>query len=277
MIKVVEYEDEYWGKLCEFFKINAPRHPELRNRKVFDWERGRKRIVLSSGRIVGFANVMNHWGTKILVDRSNDIIRKIAGGAILNDIIDDYYAAVGLTDEIIPAYKKRGLKIDYNLCKMYSVFFTSKPLEHLGIGKIWVKILYPIIKIINYVFMKRQFVLKPTIINDTHKTKQPGKKYYLYELVGGSYIIFRNSIHPKTGMNLCRICETSGEKELISAVVNWAKSEDCDGVVAYDSPRMWKSYFNAGMWLRRSVPVASKKPIENIRIQMFTADLDNLW
>ena len=255
------------------------------------------------------------FGATLVLKMDDDNIRKKAGRALLDKCENNgaKWAGTGMIPAIEKVYERRGHVIRRDCCNMYARFFNPKKcLEYIGTAedvmyawmiRAWNKIrkipndLYGIDTdphcvggIDGFDYINIDLAKQYAFYGDRtwqylcYKISQPNKKYLwaTSHLDRPDYIIYRESIHPKTGLKLVRICDIAANEynkpRLISVAVKYAESIGADGVVAIDAQSDAKYYRRAGMWIKRAYPICMPRDIkEKVRITMFDSDLDNLW
>lgn len=247
MIRVEKYHKSKTKELSEFLTIHAPRHPEIWDCKMINWQKGNKFLAFNGNKIVGFIMQINQkftkgynigWTTTIILNRNNKIIQALAGDALLKEVekLTPHAGAVGVVDYIVEPYKKRGYDVRHDCSNLYSRFLNpSKGLKFLGYNKM----LSPVLMLLNSLFrvkksdenvVKYQFEqiekFKDTCItwmsrlniygvysirNKEYlnwKLSQPNKKYIaIMNRLSSEYMICRVAQHPVKDFIALKICD----------------------------------------------------------------------
>jgi hypothetical protein len=138
-IKPVPFEDQYLDQTLSFLSKFSPDHPELGSRELFLWQKCKRFLTFSGGRIVGHMALIPQqffidgveltigWGATLVLDMSDFAIKTFAGTALLECCFKDpsyAYAGVGIVPEIEPAYKRLNYVVCRESVKMYARFYN---------------------------------------------------------------------------------------------------------------------------------------------------------
>jgi len=139
-VDIIPFDERYLAETLTMMRRWSPDHPELGERSLYDWQRCRRYLALAGGRVVGHIAQIAHefryadsrppvtlgWGVTLVLDMSDDAVRKAAGRGLLKACEDGAglkYAAVGVVPAIEPAYLRRGHQIRRDGSRYYARFF----------------------------------------------------------------------------------------------------------------------------------------------------------
>lgn len=152
-VRVVPYEPAHLESILDLMRRWSPDHPELADRSLYEWQRCARFVALADGRVVGQICQIAHefryadertaaqigWGITLVLDMSDDAIRKAAGRQLLaacESAPGLKYAAVGVVPAIEPAYLRRGHRLTRDSSQYYARFFRpDKALAYWGKSK----------------------------------------------------------------------------------------------------------------------------------------------
>jgi hypothetical protein len=328
-VEIRQLEHGQLGDLLNFLTKWAPDHPELGEGEIIRWQRCHKFVAFHDGRIVGYVGQIPHefrfgrgkrksesimvgWGVTLVLDTSDDQIRKKAGRMLLARCENNpplVFAGVGVVPAIEGPYRRRGHAVRRDCCNMYSRFIKpSRPLQYLRKSPIYV----PPIRVAN-LFLKakrasrigsaekiERFKDEWDAIWDRHlseqyelygvrnaaylnyKLSQPNRDYRVYVYGSSGYIVFRIARHRIRDLKLTKICDLVGsykEKlDLLSLAVDFAYRSDSHGIVAISSVDDESMFRKAGLYISRSYPVMMPRDMTaKMHVTFFDSDLDNLW
>ena len=258
-VEIIPFDPKYLTETLTLMRTWSPDHPELGEKSLYDWQRCARFLALNRGRVVGHIGQIAHefryangrppvqlgWGITLVLDMSDDEVRKAAGRGLLKACEDSAglkYAAVGVVPAIEPAYLRRGHQISRDANNYYARFFRpGKALAY------WKKspALAPLVTLANLVRPARTRVRFGTLEAITqfrsdwdpvwdglmkqqydgygkrdaeflnYKLTQPDRKYFafLHRDMGGAidgYIVYRRAKHHVRDMDLVKICDVVG-------------------------------------------------------------------
>jgi hypothetical protein len=142
-VRIIPFEDRFLDATVELMRRWAPEHPELSRPSLFRWQRCNRFLAVDGDRIVGHIAQLSHefryadgrasvklgWGITLVLDMSDDAVRKAAGRALLSaceDAPELRYAAVGVVPAIEPAYLRRGHQLTRAYCSYFGRFFAPR-------------------------------------------------------------------------------------------------------------------------------------------------------
>ncbi|HWO89619.1 MAG TPA: hypothetical protein VNL98_10775 [Gemmatimonadales bacterium] len=274
-VSVIPFEQRYLDETLALMRRWSPDHPELAEPSLYSWQRCSRYLALADGRVVGHIAQIAHefryadgrpsvrlgWGITLVLDMSDDSVRKAAGRALLKACEDApglKYAAVGVVPAIEPAYLRRGHQIIRDSSSYFARFF--KPAKALAY---WNKstALAPLALLANAVVRPRTSVRHGTLEPITafraewdaiwnellaqqyemfgtrdadylnYKLAQPGRQYHalLHRDRSGAidgYIVFRRARHRTRDLDLVKICSFVGTRaarlDMFAAAMRYA-------------------------------------------------------
>jgi len=328
-VEILELKDSQIDELLLFLKKWGSNHPELGEGQIIRWQQCFRFVALHDGKIVGYIGQIPHlfkygsigpgvgieqigWGVTLVLDMSDDQVRKQAGRGLLSRCENNppyLFSGVGIVPAIEEPYKRRGYEIRRNSTKMFARFVNpSKALAYMGMPSYFdylirlANIIYRPSIAQNIAKFKKITCFKPewdSQWNDllfaqyelygirtaeylNYKLSQPDRSYQAYIHLDGGYIIFRLAKHTVRDMNLIKICDLVGtdlvKSDLISIAVKYLYEEGAYGIVALGSARDARIYKKTGLYIAKRYPIALNKNIRaNMHITFFDSDLDNLW
>ena len=260
-VEITPFDPKYLAETLAMMPKWSLDHPELGERSLYDWQRCTRYLALAGGKVVGHIGHIGQefryadgrppvklgWGITLVLDMSDDALRKAAGRGLLKACEDApglKYAAVGVVPAIEPAYRRRGHQINRDGSNYYARFLRpGKALAY------WKKptALAPLVTLANTMLRPRTRVrfgrLEPITrfrpewdpVWDTlmkqqyefygkrdaeflnYKLAQPNRKYftYLHHDPSGAidgYIIYRRAQHLVRDMDLVKICDFVGSR-----------------------------------------------------------------
>lgn len=260
-VDIIPFHDGHLGETLALLRRWSPEHPELGERSLYDWQRCRRYLALAGGRVVGHIAQIEHefryadgrppvklgWGVTLVLDMSDDAVRKAAGRGLLKACEDGAglkYAAVGVVPAIEPAYLRRGHQIKRDASNYYARFFAPiralaywnkstafGPLMTLAnaILRPQTRMRYGALEAITHFLpewdaiwdnrMKQQYELygmrDAEFLN--YKLAQPNRQYFtfLHRDRSGAidgYIVYRRAKHRVKDMDLVKICAFVGSR-----------------------------------------------------------------
>jgi hypothetical protein len=260
-VRVIPFDERYLAETLDMMRSWSPDHPELGERSLYDWQRCARYLALAGDKVVGQIGqvaqefhhadgrppVMLGWGITLVLDMSDDAIRKAAGRQLLKACEEApglRYAAVGVVPGIEAAYLRRGHQLGRDANRYYARFLDpAKALAY------WNKpvALAPLVKLANLVMRPRTKVqfgsLEPVtrfrpewdarwdeLLRQrydlygrrdaeylNYKLDQPNRSYHTFlhrdragEIDG--YIVYRRARHNVKDMDLVKICDFVGTR-----------------------------------------------------------------
>lgn len=328
-VVISEFEESRISELLSFLKEWGSDHPELGEGEILRWQKCFRFIAEYRNRIVGYIGQIPHdfiygkkstnngiehigWGITLVLDLSNDRIRKQAGRGLLSRCENNNpyrFSGVGIVPAIEEPYKRRGYNIRRDCCSMFARFV--KPLKAL---KYLRKPIYlsPLITGANLIFGARNKTeykniekidrFKPEwdkywerILSEeyelfglrnaeylNYKLSQPYKRYFSYVQGDEGYIIFRLAEHRVKDLKLIKICDLVGTEaakmNLLALPTQYLRKSSAYGIVALSSQSDRRIFRKAGLFISKPYPIALPKTIDTkIHISFFDSDLDDLW
>ncbi len=303
MVEIKELLPEQKQDLMDFLREWCPDHPELSKGDIFDWIIADNFVALNDGKIVGYLSHLHQnvirggetfkvgWGTSIVINMSDNDIRKQAGRGLLTKAEENLpYFGVGIIPTIVEPYKRRGHFVRDDGSMMYARFLQPKrALQFLGMNK---ALAIPL-KIINLVFRmhtpprpmenistitsfdkahdpiwekylkEHEMYGERTAEYLNHKLKQPDRDYSCRiskSRVTGEvdgYIIWRFAKHGAKDLSVFKICdlvgsETAKRNLLLTANLYLKESgRKPDSIIAMSSKKDRHIYRYAGMYLAK--------------------------
>jgi hypothetical protein len=258
-LTITPYEPKHLDATLDLLRTWSPDHPELAERSLVDWQRCMRYLAWADGKIVGHIaqvtqefryadgrpSVRLGWGITLVINMSDDSVRKAAGRGLLKACEEApslRYAAVGVVPTIEPAYLRRGHQIRRDGSNYYARFFQpGKALAYWGKPPA----LDPLVRLANVVWRPRTAArfgrLEP--ITEFHadwdpvwdrllraqyefhgrrdadylnyKLAQPHRQYVARAHFDASgtldgYIVYRRARHRARDMDLVKICDFVG-------------------------------------------------------------------
>lgn len=329
---ITEFKNSQFAELLLFLRRWEPNHPELHDGKILRWQRCNKFVAMHEGRIVGYIGQIPHdfkygkpsgrdgiehfgWGVTLVLDLSNDNIRKNAGRELLAKCENNpplLFAGVGVVPAIEEPYKRRGHQIRRDYCNMYARFenpkkalrYLSKPAYYASLIKIanqfkraWIGIDEDLIEDVSWIdkFDSNLDYMIGSILYDqyelygmrnarylNYKLTQPNREYYVFRHVTGGYMIIRKANHPTKDLTLIKVCDLVGsdrvKQQLLRLAMKYLYHAKADGIVTLGSAKDKKLYRSVGMYISKPYPICLHKSIRaKVHVSFFDSDLDNLW
>jgi hypothetical protein len=277
-VRVIPFDVKYLDETLAMMRQWSPDHPELGERSLYDWQRCARFLAMHEGRVVGQIGQIAHeyryadgrpsvrigWGITLVLDMSNDDVRKAAGRQLLKACEDTpglKYAAVGVVPIIEPAYLRRGHQLGRDACRYYGRFFN--PLKILAY---WNKpaALAPVVSAANLVMrprtrarfgtleriaqfrpewdaawdalLKGQYELYGVRTAEylNYKLAQPNRTYFAFLHRDGlgaidGYVVYRRAKHRVKDLDLVKICSFIGTRtarlDLFAEAMRYATQE----------------------------------------------------
>ncbi len=260
-VRVIPFEEKYLAETLAMMRKWSPYHPELGERSLYEWQRCTRYLAMAGDKVVGqicqiphefrYADgrppVMLGWGITLVLDMSDDGIRKAAGRQLLKACEDApglKYAAVGVVPNIEGAYLRRGHQLKRDSSDYYARFFhPEKALAYWNKPKS----LAPALKLANLVIRPRTRTRFGTLDPITrfrpewdatwdrmlktryelygardagflnYKLAQPNREYHAFvhrnrEGFVDGYIVYRRARHRVKDLDLVKICDFVGEQ-----------------------------------------------------------------
>ncbi|MGH7676419.1 MAG: hypothetical protein ACREMV_14205 [Gemmatimonadales bacterium] len=277
-VDIIPFHEKHLPETLALLRRWSPDHPELGEKSLYDWQRCRRYLALAGNRVVGHIAQIAHefryaggrppvtlgWGVTLVLDMSDDAVRKVAGRGLLKACEDSAglkYAAVGVVPTIEPAYLRRGHQIKRDGSRYYARFFRpGKALAY------WNKstALGPLVKLANAVvrpetrvrfgtlepithfgrewdaiwddLLKRQYELygKRDAEYLNYKLAQPNRTYFTFlhrDRAGAidGYIVYRRARHLVKDMDLVKVCSLVGsadaKRDLLAEAMRFALAD----------------------------------------------------
>lgn len=277
-VQIIPFDPKYLHETLAMMLKWSPDHPELGEQTLYDWQHCTRYLALAGGKVVGHIGQIAHefryangrvpvklgWGITLVLDMSDDGIRKAAGRGLLKACEEApglKYAAVGVVPAIEPAYLRRGHQIKRDGSRYYARFF--RPGRALAY---WKKpgALAPAMKLANVIWRPTTRVRFGTIEPITHfspawdagwdelagqqyeaygardaeflnyKLSQPNRSYraLLHRDASGAvdgYLVYRRARHRVRDLDLVKICDfiaSPGAKlDLLADAMRFALTE----------------------------------------------------
>jgi hypothetical protein len=277
-VAIIPFDAAYLDATLAMMRKWSPDHPELGERSLVDWQRCTRYLAMADGRVVGHIAQMAHefrhaggrppvrlgWGITLVLDTSDDGVRKAAGRGLLKACEEGpglKYAAVGVVPAIEPAYLRRGHQIRRDGSNYYARFF--RPAKALAY---WRKptALAPLVTLANVVrrpdtrvrhgtleritrflpewdagwdaLMRQQYELYGVRTAEflNHKLAQPNRTYhaFMHRDAAGTvdgYVVYRRARHHVRDMDLVKICDFVGsetaKRDLFAEAMRFALTE----------------------------------------------------
>lgn len=328
-VEIREFAEHQTAELLAFFRKWAKDHPELGEGDILKWQRCDRFVALHEGRIVGYIAQIPHdfkygepsgrsglehigWGVTLVLDHSDDGIRKQAGRGLLTRCENNpplLFSGVGIVPTIEEPYKRRGYEIRRDCANMYARFikpvnalrYLSKSLSYSPLIRVCNLLFSPkktpnmegIKKV--YKFQKEWDDTWDRILQSqyefygvrdadylNYKLSQPNREYHVFIHEGKGYIIFRIAKHRIRDLNLVKICDIVGyediKRNLLKIAVRFLYGIGAHGIVALAAASDLEIYKEMGLYIYKPYPIAMQKQFrEKMHITFFESDLDNLW
>jgi hypothetical protein len=277
-VRVIPFEEKYLDETLAMMRKWSPDHPELGERSLYEWQRCKRYVALAGDRVVGQICQIAHefrysdgrppvmlgWGITLVLDMSDDGIRKSAGRQLLKACEDApglRYAAVGVVPAIEPAYLRRGHRLTRDSATYYARFFQPakalaywnkspwlalplklanvviRPRQRSKFGKVErITTFLPEWDSIWDALLRQQYELYGTrdsaFLN--YKLAQPNRDYrvLLHRDESGAidgYIVFRRARHNVKDLDLVKICDfvaaPKAKRDLFAEAMRFASHE----------------------------------------------------
>ncbi len=277
-VQVVPFEPRYLDETLAMMRRWSPDHPELAERPLYAWQRCARFLALADGRVVGHIAQCAHefryadgrpsvrigWGITLVLDMTDDAVRKAAGRQLLTACEEApglHYAAVGVVPGIEAAYLRRGHRLSREDNRYYARFFQpAKALAYWG-KSAW---LAPAVRLANGVLrpntalrhgtnaritrfdpawdatwdsmLRARYALygKRDADHLNYKLAQPGREYRAWVHRDGTgtvdgYLVLRRARHRTRDMDLVKVCDLVGaetaQRDLLTEVERFAHTE----------------------------------------------------
>jgi hypothetical protein len=269
-VKVVPFEPKHLEPVLELMRRWSPDHPELAEPSLYHWQQCARYVALAGDRVVGQICQIPHefrsaarapqhlgWGITLVLDMSDDAIRKTAGRLLLAECENApglHYAAVGVVPAIEPAYLRRGHQLRRDSSRYFARFFEPKKALAYWNKPQWAA---PALSVGNVVMRPNSRVEHGTFQAITqfdpswdatwdrllkarydlsgarnafylnYKLRQPRREYhtYLHRDHNGTidgYIVFRRARHLTRDLDIVKICDFVGEDPAVSDLLTVA-------------------------------------------------------
>jgi hypothetical protein len=277
-VQVIPFDEKYLDETLSMMRRWSPDHPELGERSLYDWQRCARFVALSGGKVVGQIGQVSHqfrygdgrppvqlgWGITLVLDMSDDPVRKAAGRQLLKACEDApglKYAAVGVVPAIEPAYERRGHQVKRDSSAYYARFF-----EPAKVLAYWNKpvALAPLVRVANAVMRPRTAPRHGTLERITkflpewdatwdallkgryefygyrdaaflnYKLAQPNRQYsaFLHRDRAGTidgFVVYRRARHRVKDLDLVKVCALAGTgtalRDLLAESMRFALEE----------------------------------------------------
>jgi hypothetical protein len=277
-VRVVPFESRYLDETLAMMRRWSPEHPELAEPALYGWQRCARHLALANDRVVGhiaqFAHEFRYadgrspvqigWGITLVLDMSDDAVRKAAGRQLLKaceDAAGLHYAAVGVVPAIESAYLRRGHQLSRAENRYFARFFEpAKALAYWGKPR-W---LAPALHLANLVIrparaatngtnspverfdpvwdsiwdaqLRARFELygKRDADHLNYKLAQPARAYRAFVHRDGAgqvdgYVVFRRAKHRARDLDLVKVCDLVGpepaQRDLLTEVTRFASTD----------------------------------------------------
>jgi hypothetical protein len=260
-VQITPFDPKYLADTLALLRRWSPDHPELGESSLYEWQRCTRYLAFAGDKLVGHIGQIAHefrhadgrppvmlgWGITLVLDTSDDAVRKAAGRGLLKACEDApglKYAAVGVVPPIEPAYLRRGHQIQRSGSAYYARFFRpDRALAYWGKPPAWA----PLLTLANALrrprtrvrfgtlepvtrfdaawdpvwdgLMKRQYELygKRDAEYLNYKLAQPNRAYsaFVHRDATGTidgYIVYRRARHLVKDMDLVKICDFVGSR-----------------------------------------------------------------
>ena len=281
-VRIVAFEPQHLEPVLELMRRWGASHPELTNPEMFAWQRCARYVALAGDRVVGHIGQVAHefryrdarpsvqvgWGITLVLDMSDDAIRKVAGRQLLaacEQAPGLKYGAVGVVPAIEPAYERRGHRLTRDASAYFARFFRpEKALAYWG-KPTW---LTPAVQAANAWYwpkaptaqgrvepitrfdpdwdatwdtlLRQRYEFAGTRSADylNYKLAQPKRSYraLLHRDAEGrpdGYVVFRRARHLTRDLDVVKICDFVGSEsalaQLLHEAVQFARQEQAGG------------------------------------------------
>ncbi|PWB71131.1 hypothetical protein C3F09_08240 [candidate division GN15 bacterium] len=277
-VRIIPFDEKYLDETLAMMRKWSPDHPELGEKSLYDWQRCTRYLAMSGDEVVGHIGQIAHefryadgrppvklgWGVTLVINMSQDAVRKAAGRLLLKACEDApgvKYAAVGVVPTIEPAYLRRGHQIVREGSSYFARFFRpEKALAYWGkptwyssfaklAGLFWrpdTTVRHGSLEPVTHFLaewdpiwddqMKQQYefygVRDADFLN--YKLAQPNRQYFafLHKDSSGAidgYIIYRRAKHLTRDMDLVRVCDMVGsrtaKRDMLARAMQFALQE----------------------------------------------------
>ncbi|HRQ78685.1 MAG TPA: hypothetical protein PLY94_08795 [Gemmatimonadaceae bacterium] len=276
-VRVVPFEPGHTEAVLELMRKWSPDHPELAERSLIEWQRCARYVALAGDRVVGQICQVPHefryadqrpavrvgWGITLVLDMSDDAIRKAAGRQLLATCETAEglkYGAVGVVPIIEPAYIRRGHRLTRDSSAYFARFFKpAKALAYwqkptwLAPGLHAANLLQPartgssakLERITRFDaawdgtwdrLLRARYEFAGTRTADylNYKLAQPRREYHAYvhraaDGVPDGYVVFRRARHLTRDLDVVKICDfvahDGNVDALLAAAMRFAQDE----------------------------------------------------
>lgn len=280
-VRVVPFESGHTEAVLELMRNWSPDHPELAERSLIEWQRCARYVALAGDRVVGQICQVAHefrygdarpsvqvgWGITLVLDMSDDAIRKAAGRQLLatcENAAGLKYGAVGVVPMIEPAYIRRGHRLTRDSSAYFARFFRpEKALAYwqkptwLAAGLHAANLLRPprgrvtgmLERITRFDpawdgtwdrLLRARYELAGTRTADylNYKLAQPRRDYhaYVHRAADGApdgYVVFRRARHLTRDLDVVKVCDfvahDGNVDALLAAAMRFAREERRNG------------------------------------------------
>ena len=260
-VRIIPFDVKYLDETLAMMRKWSPDHPELGERSLYDWQRCTRYLAMFGDEVVGHIGQVAHefryadgrpsvklgWGITLVINMSQDAVRKAAGRMLLKACEEApgvKYAAVGVVPTIEPAYLRRGHQIVRESSSYFARFFRpDKALAYWGkptwlapfakcAGLFWrpdTTVRHGTLETITRFLpewdgiwdnlMKQQYEFYGLRDADflNYKLAQPNRLYsaFIHKDTSGAidgYIIYRRARHLVKDMDLVRVCDFVGSR-----------------------------------------------------------------
>jgi hypothetical protein len=269
-VRVVPFEPQHLEPILELMRRWSPDHPELAEPSLYAWQRCARFVALAGDRVVGQICQIAHeyrsatrapqqigWGITLVLDMSDDGIRKAAGRQLLaacENAPGLHYAAVGVVPAIEPAYLRRGHQLTRDSSRYFARFFEPKKALAYWNKPEWAA---PALALANVVMrpssrvehgsfqaitefdpawdatwdrlLKARYDLAGARTADylNYKLRQPRREYHVYlhrdkQGTIDGYIVFRRARHLTRDLDLVKVCDFVGAEPAVSDLLTVA-------------------------------------------------------
>jgi hypothetical protein len=328
---ISEFHESQMDELLSFLSRWSADHPELGQGDIVRWQQCYRFVAIHNDRIVGYIAQIPHdfkyghlsgrtgiehfgWAVSLVLDMSDDDIRKKAGRRLLKRCEDNsplLYSGAGMVPAVEDVYRRRGHRIRRDCCKMYARFtrpvkalrYLARPVAYAPLIKLanmfhpvkatrqdltgnvtWIENFSPSYDSRWDDILRNQYELYGVRTAEylNYKLSQPNREYYVFYNRNGGYIILRTAKHPLKDLVLVKICDLVGlnwiKPQLLGLAMQYFHHSGADGIVALSSTKDEKLYHEAGMYISKPYPICLHKSITaKVHISFFDSDLDNLW
>jgi hypothetical protein len=278
-VEIRPFEERYLDETLALMRKWSPDHPELGERSLYDWQDCSRYLALAGDRVVGHIGQIAHeyqyadrrpavrlgWGITLVLDMSDDEIRKAAGRGLLHaceTAAGVKYAAVGVVPAIEPAYRRRGHQIRRDSSSYFARFFRpAKALRYWNRSGAWRipltlanAVVRPRTRTGRYGTLEAITAFRPEwdhiwarLMQEqydlfgrrdakflNHKLAQPNRQYFSHihrDATGtvDGYIVYRRARHRVKDMDLVKICSFVGsrtaKRDMFAQAMRYATGE----------------------------------------------------